>query len=38
MPGFGQSHDYVDGIGGFFHAACSPERVGYARRPRPEPA
>jgi hypothetical protein len=38
VPGFGQAHDYVDGIGGFFHPGCPPERVGYARRPLPEPA
>jgi hypothetical protein len=38
MPGFGQAHDFVDGAGGFFHPGCAPERVGYARRPRPEPA
>lgn len=34
-PGFGQAHDWHDGAGGFFHEACSPEAVGYARRPDP---
>jgi hypothetical protein len=35
VPGFGQAHDFIDGEGGFFHPGCSPERVGFARRPRP---
>lgn len=36
LPGMGQSHDFVDGAGAFFHPGCQPERVGYMRRPRPE--
>jgi hypothetical protein len=35
LPGMGQAHDFVDGMGACFHAGCSPERVGYAPRPRP---
>jgi hypothetical protein len=34
-PGFGQAHDWIDGRGGFFHADCPPEAVGYARRAIP---
>jgi hypothetical protein len=36
LPGFGKPDDYVDGEGGFFHPECSPEDVGFARRPRPD--
>lgn len=36
MPGFGQPHDFIDGRAAFFHAGCPPERIGYARRPRPD--
>jgi hypothetical protein len=38
VPGFGEGHHYVDGLGGFFHPGCSPERVGYVRRPDPRKA
>lgn len=35
VPGFGQAHDWIDGRSGYFHANCPPERIRYARRPRP---
>ena len=31
----GPTRTIVDGMGGFFHPGCSPEAVGYVRRPRP---
>jgi hypothetical protein len=36
LAGMGQAQDFADGMGGFFHPECPPERVGYARRPRPD--
>jgi hypothetical protein len=36
-PGFGQGHNFIDGVGGFFHPGCPPERIGWVRRPVPEP-
>jgi hypothetical protein len=32
---FGPTRELVDGMGGWFHAGCSPEAVGYARRDAP---
>ena len=32
---FGPTHRTADGIGGWFHEACPPDAVGYARRPPP---
>jgi hypothetical protein len=37
LAGFGQTHDWQDGEAAFFHPECSPEAVGYRRRPRPGP-
>jgi hypothetical protein len=34
-PGFGQTHDFIDGRGGFFHPGCPPERLRWERRERP---
>jgi hypothetical protein len=25
VPGFGQAHDYVDGLHAFFHSGCFPD-------------
>jgi hypothetical protein len=33
----GPTFHSADVIGGYFHASCSPEAAGYARRPRPAP-
>jgi hypothetical protein len=35
LPGMGQAHDFVDGMGAYFHAECPPEAVSYAPRQRP---
>jgi hypothetical protein len=35
VTAMGPTRTIVDGLGGYFHAACSPEAVGYARRQRP---
>jgi hypothetical protein len=35
MRTFGPTVEIVDGFGGFFHPGCSPEAVGYVRRPHP---
>jgi hypothetical protein len=36
LTAMGPTRQIVDGMGGYFHASCPPEAVGYARRPRPE--
>jgi hypothetical protein len=36
LTAFGPTRHVADGMGGYFHASCPPEAVGYARRPRPE--
>jgi hypothetical protein len=33
VTGMGQARQFADGMGGYFHAGCSPEAVGYARLP-----
>lgn len=38
MIAMGPTRHIADGLGGFFHAGCSPEAVGYDRRPRPKTA
>ena len=35
VTGDGQTREWADGLGAYFHAACPPEAVGYARRPPP---
>ena len=35
MPGFAREHDFVDGIGAFFHPDCPPEAVNYVVQQRP---
>ena len=35
MPGFAREHDFVDGLGAFFHADCPPEAVNYVPQPLP---
>jgi hypothetical protein len=32
----GPTRHIADGLGGYFHAGCSPEAVSFERRPRPE--
>jgi hypothetical protein len=37
-PGFGQTHEWIEGLPAYFHPDCPPELVGYARRRRPAAA
>ena len=32
---FGPTREVVDATGGFFHAGCPPEAIGWVRRERP---
>jgi hypothetical protein len=34
VPGFGQQHDWIDGIGAYFHPGCSPGLPRYREAPR----